>query len=273
MLAGFRLGRRPPPPSSRMLVTVVDVGHGEAAWIRTLSGKFILIGGGPVGAGDAVVRSLRTAGARQIDLLILPYPYNDSIGGIPEVIRQMPIREVMEPGWPPPPRDAENEVQRAVQGLLAERDIPLRILQAPQTIRVEEARIEVLAPTVKAVQESPRPANNSHVLRLSFGTTRFLFAGGVERAGEIALLARTPDLSAQWLRVARFGTREATSAEFLRLVRPEVAVISVGKGNSGGYPHRETLERLQAAGVRLYRTDEEARDLTFESDGIQIRMP
>jgi beta-lactamase superfamily II metal-dependent hydrolase len=97
----------------------------------------------------------------------------------------------------------------------------------------------------------------------------------MERAGEDALIARSPEsLRSDWLRVARFGSREASSPEFLRLVSPDFAVISVGAKNSGDYPHKETLDRLSSAGARVFRTDQtDASEIRFFSDGAAVTTP
>ena len=89
LLIGFGLGKyreHTAVASQRLQVTVLNVGHGEATWIQTPGGKFILVGSGPPEAGELVVASLRRAGAQQIDLLVLPYPYAESIGGVASVI-------------------------------------------------------------------------------------------------------------------------------------------------------------------------------------------
>ena len=272
MIGGFLLGSRPkPPPAPHLDVVVVNVGQGEASWIRTPTGKFVLIGGGPPGRGSLVADSLRAAGARRIDLLVLPYPYEEAIGGVPEILRRLPVSAVLECGYPSSP---ELTAQDEVRAQLIQSGVPIKLARAGQRLSLDGALLEVLAPGDLPVARSPRPANNSVVLRVRFGQTALLWMGGVERAGEDALLARAPDLSADWLRVSRFGTREATSPELLRLTRPSFAVLSVGPANSGGYPHAETLERLAATGARVYRTDQaRARDLVFRSDGFRIEAP
>lgn len=272
MVVGFLLGSRPRPvPAPHLDVAVVNVGQGEASWIRTPGGKFILIGGGPVGRESVVADSLRAAGASRIDLLVLPYPYEEAIGGVPELLRRFPVHAVLECGYPASP---ELTTLEEVRAQLIQSGVPVTVARAGQRLVLDGVRLEVLAPDEPPVAESPRPANNSLVLRARFGQTVLLWMGGVERAGENALLARAPDLSADWLRVSRFGTRQASSPELLRLVRPGFAVISVGAANPGGYPHIETLDRLAATGARVYRTDQaRGRDLVFHSDGFRIEAP
>ena len=287
MLAGFLLTRPGPRPARRLLtVGVVAVGSGEAAWVRTPSDRFILIGGGPPGAGERVVRSLKAAGAREIALVVQPYPYAEAIGGLPAVLEAFPrCGGSWDAGYPPPRHENQsgirrivparpiNEWQEAISDLLNRQNVPVQSARAGQTLDLGDGvRLTVLAPTIPFLDNVPGAPNNSIVLRLTYGKTVFLFAGGLEHVGETALLARVAsgggNLSADWLRVARCGTREATSPEFMRQVSPVFAVVSAGAPSAAGYPHRETLATLADAGALVRRTDDPARkgaDLIFES--------
>jgi competence protein ComEC len=270
ILLGFGLGKyreNTAVAAKRLQVTVINVGHGEASWVRTPGGKFILIGSGPPEAGDAVVASLQRAGATKIDLLILPYPYAESIGGVSTVVSAFKISQVIEPGGP-----RINQIHEDVRNLLSERQIPIKVGRAGDNLNLDGASLKILAPTEPFIAATPEAANNSLVFRLSWGKTGFLFAGGIERAGEDALIARSAEtLKSDWLRSARFGTREASSPEFLQLVSPDFAVISVGAKNSGDYPHQETLDHLAATGARVFRTDQiKSPEITFFSDGTQV---
>jgi beta-lactamase superfamily II metal-dependent hydrolase len=258
---GLKLLGRPGP----LTVGVVAVGNGEASWVKTPNGRFIVIGGGPPGAGGRVVGSLKDAGAERVDLLILPYPYAEAIGGVPEVMAAFPVESALETGGPEINQHLA-EVRRYLRGDRTR----VMVAQAGDVLTLDDVRIEVLAPGVP-----PPPgtaADDSLVVAVRYGDTRFLWAGGLGRAGERALLSRTPDLAADWLRVARSGAADASSPEFLRLVSPEFAVISTG--GVPGLPAPETLGRLAATGARLYRTDRRAPadggTLLFQSDGVRV---
>ncbi len=272
-LVGFGLGKfrdRTAVASQQLQVTVLNVGHGEAAWVRTPGGKTILIGSGPPESGEAVVTSLRSAGVTGIDLLLLPYPYAESIGGVAAVLDAFPVSQVIEPGGP-----RVNQIHEDVRRLLTEKNIPVKFGRSGDTITVDGAVLQILAPSEPFLAVTPEAANNSLVVRVRWGATAFLFAGGIERAGEDALITRSADtLRSDWLRVARFGTREASSPEFLHLVSPDFAVICVGAKNSGGYPHKETLDNLSASGAQVFRSDLlTAPELIFFSDGITVSAP
>ena len=273
VLVGYGLGRlrekRTISPQ-QLQVTVLDAGHGEAAWVRTPGGRFILIGGGPPEAGPSVVRSLRRAGAERIDLLILPYPYSESIGGIPAVLAAFPVTAALEPGGP-----RVNQFHDEVRRVLDAKKIPVYEARADDHFAVDGASVDLLAPAEPLLTDAPAAANNALVARIGWGRTGFLFAGGIERAGEDALIARySPKLPSDWLRAARFGSREASSPEFLKLVSPDYVVVSVGSRNRDGYPHGETLQRLAATGAQLFRTDvSPSPEITFTSDGTTVFPP
>jgi competence protein ComEC len=273
LVLGSRLAKlaEPPPrrffPPESLVVAAVNVGQGESSWIKTPSGQFLVIGTGPEASAEPLVRSLRQAGATRVDLLILPTPYRESIGGVPGLAEAFPIDQAFDNGW----TEIINSSHRAARAALDERRIPLYAARAGQRFRLAQGNLEILHPSEPLVAQSPEAGNNSVVVRLHWDSTRFLWAGSLDRQGEEALLSRSESLDAQWLRVARFGTDRASSPEWLRAVSPEHAVVSVGT-NTSGLPSPDTLGRLQASGARIYRTDETRDAWIFLSDGETITV-
>jgi len=271
LLLGFTLGRRrfekfvKPAPPRGVTVTVCNVGQGEASFVRTPNGRFIVIGGGPPEAGEKVALALRNAGAKRIDVLILPYPYAEALGGAPVLIDAFPVALAIEPGG-----DTVNQHQDQTRQMLRERSVPVRVVRAGYQATLDSVRLDVLGPADPPLSgPGTQAADNSLVVAVRYQTERFLWAGGIGKAGENALLSRTPDIAANWLRVARMGTRDASSPEFLRLVSPEIVVVSAGP-NQGGYPHKEALSRLTQTGAHVYRTDQSKGNLTFFTDGVTL---
>lgn len=265
----------PPPPGSQITVTFCAVGNGEAGWIKTPHGKFIVIGSGPPGSDGILVSSLRSAGAKEIALLFLPYPYAEAIGGTEGLVRAFPaVAQACEPsaaGDLP-----VNQWHKLARSVCREKNVPLRTIWAGQSLTVDGVEVEVLAPAKIPLAVSPSGANNSLVLRVRWRRTAFLFAGGMERAGEDALLSRTAPLQADVLRVARMGTRNAASPEFLRRVEPYFVVVSAKNslsGNAADYPHEEALRRFAATGARVWKTGTAGQDLVFHSDGVRVGPP
>ena len=104
---------------------------------------------------------------------------------------------------------------------------------------------------------------------LQNGNHRFLFTGDAEEGAEQDILQNGIDISADVYKVAHHGSNSATSQAFLDAVHPTYAVISAGEGNSYGHPHAEVLNRLRAAGVSVFRTDEQGT-IVAASDGTTL---
>ena len=97
--------------------------------------------------------------------------------------------------------------------------------------------------------------NNSVVLAFRYGTVDFMFTGDAEQKSEASMLSSflVPDI--EILKVGHHASRTASSAEFLSVLTPEVAIYMCETGNSYGHPHRETLDALAAIGAQVYGTD------------------
>jgi competence protein ComEC len=118
---------------------------------------------------------------------------------------------------------------------------------------VDGVRLEVLSPDSAWADRTLDPNEESVVLLVQFGRHRLLFMGDAGEPVERRLAGRVGDVDL--LKVGHHGSRTATGAGWLAELRPETAVISVGRRNRYGHPAADVLERLAAAGVRVVRTD------------------
>jgi hypothetical protein len=143
-------------------------------------------------------------------------------------------------------------------------------------LRVDDIGLEVLWPIRDQVPVDPPDTgtginNVSVVLLGTIGSRRFLLVGDVEEEVDPTLLAGGLP-TVDFLKVAHHGSRTATTQAFVSAVRPRVAVASAGTGNPYGHPARATLERLSAAGARVYRTDRDGSvSVAFDAGGMSIR--
>ena len=111
--------------------------------------------------------------------------------------------------------------------------------------------------------------NNSIVIRLTYGNTTFLMTGDAEEEAEEDMLSSGLPLSADVLKLGHHGSSSSTSDDFLSAVDPTWAVISCAEGNKYGHPHAETMNKLRAAGISVFRTDEQGT-ITATTDGTTI---
>jgi competence protein ComEC len=255
--------------SQEMKITFIDVGQGDSVLAQLPGGSTLLVDGGMAREGgfDAgrwiVAPFLWGQGISRLDFVAITHPQADHAGGLASVVRLFRPREV----WAAEPLVA-TPVTAMVAEAAAEVGASTRIFTAGDR-PVAESGVEV---TVLWPDESPGglDANErSLVLRIAYGKRCFLLTGDLEREGEERLLRRDDDLSADILKVGHHGGRGGTSEEFLARVRPELGVISVGGGNAFGLPHPELLGRLDAAGVRVLRTDRHGA-VTIRTDGDEL---
>jgi competence protein ComEC len=253
--------------------------------------------------GEQVVApALRALRVRRIDLLVLSHAHEDHVGGLPAILRQFPVGQVLDAAGP-----VDAKSYATFRELIRARRIPFT--EVRQGVRValgprRAAVLEVLYPPQRLLTGTGSDVNNnSVVLRLTAGGSigrprgpapvagaarqrappppasrpplRFLLTGDAEAAAEAAL--RDLDVQAALLKVGHHGSRTSTIDAWLDAVRPRLAVISCGRHNSFGHPGRATLTRLRRHAVTLFRTDRDgavtvsARDGRIEARGTLAR--
>lgn len=237
----------------------LDVGQGDSSVIL-FRDKVILIDAGEIDQGDRVVSDLKKLGVSRIDLLVATHPHSDHIGGMQKVLTAFPVRKVLDSGMP-----STSVLYEHFLETVDKKNIPYVVAEQGQTIDIDPAlRILVLSPPKDRIGDDLN--TNSIILRISYGTMNFLYTGDATTEAEDVMLKTGYPVDAQVLKVGHHGSSSSTSKAFLSRVSPEVAVISLGKDNPYGHPHRETLSLLQAQVPSVYRTDVDGTVLV-RSDG------
>lgn len=225
----------------------IDVGQGDAAWVR-LGSDDLLVDGGTASAGPTVVAYLQGHGVDRIELLVATHPHADHVGGLVDVVDALAVDEA----WISP-AECDNSACAALEGALAAREVPAVAVRAGHERSLGGAGIRVVHPSEPLYADANE---NSVVLRLTYGLVRLLLTGDAEAGAEARMLSGGEALlGAEILKVAHHGSASSSGPEFLAAVGPREAVISVGP-NSYGHPSPTTLARLAAAGARIWRTDE-----------------
>jgi len=142
-----------------------------------------------------------------------------------------------------------------------------------QALRWGDARIRVLHPPEPDWERRRVRNDDSVVVEVVYGDVALLLTGDVSAEVERALLPRLTPARRRILKVAHHGSRTSTSTSTALVEgwRPEIALISCGRGNAFGHPTPEALARLANVGARVYRTDLDGA-VTIESDGRDIRV-
>ena len=260
-------------PDDKLHVSFLDVGQGDAILIQTPNHQNILIDGGP----DPQKINLELSKKlpfwdRTIDLMISTQPQADHITGLVEVLQRYKVKQVLEPGVP-----YNSSIYNEWLKLVEEEQIKHEIARAGQEIDLGRGiKMEVLNPPLKLFQGTSHDVdNNGVVLRLSSGVVSFLFTADIRQEAEFELIGQRANLRGTVLKVAHHGSKTSTSPQFLAVVDPQIAVISVGLDNPFGHPSTEVVKRLGArlGGEKVYRTDTNGT-IEFITDGerLWVRM-
>lgn len=255
-------------------ITAFDVGQGDSTLVDFPDRSTLLVdtGGVPFGGGsfDIGARVLAPAlwarGVRRLDTLLLTHGDPDHIGGARAVVADFTPGRVWE-GIPV-------ARQTGLSAVLARaREAGARIEQrATGDATVAGAvLVRVLHPPAPDWERLRVRNDDSVVLELIYGEVAVLFLGDVGAAVERGLVDTLTPSRVRLLKVAHHGSRTSTSRELLEWWRPQIAIISAGRGNTFGHPAPEVLRRLEALGAAIYRTDSHGQ-ITVETDGHEVRI-
>jgi competence protein ComEC len=238
-------------------VTFLSVGEGDAAVVRFAGGRVMLIDAGSAWPGGfdfgerVVARYLWARKIMRVDYLVVSHPDLDHFGGMAFVARNFSPREF----WATSALKPE-PMYTALMAEVAAEKIPLRVVDSSMpALMLGGTSVRCLGPAPD--EAATRDNNLSMVLRVAQGSQSVMFTGDIEAAGERALLARIPAaaLAATVLKAPHHGSRTSSSSAFVAAVRPQVAVLSLGYRNRFGFPAPEVVDRYEAAGARVFRTD------------------
>lgn len=252
----------PPSPTVQEVLTVnfLDVGQADCAIIHS-AGKTMIIDAGTNSVANSLVGTIKKMGIKRFDIAVGTHPHEDHVGGMDAVINQFEIGQIYMPKVTTTTNtflDVLNAIKS--KGLTVTTPIP------GSQFNLGDAQLAVLAPNSQKYDDLN---NYSIVLRLEYGSTSFLFTGDAQSISEQEMLAKGFDVKSDVLKVGHHGSSSSTTASFLKAVAPKYAVISVGAGNDYGHPHQETLNKLNSAGVKVYRTDLNGT-VVFTSDGSSL---
>jgi competence protein ComEC len=251
-----------------LTVTFINVGQGDCVLIKTPSGKTMLVDGGERTAGNEVVRVLQENGIQRINAMVSTHPHADHIGGLVRVLQRLPVDAVYDSAKPYSSKTYEDYLT-----LIYDKDIPFHVARAGNEIRLDDSiEIFVLWPPHTDAGDSfhveKLSVNDaSLMLYISFGNTTLLLTGDAETIVEEELIRQGSVPEAQVLKIAHHGSATSSSEAFLNTVKPKIAIICVGAGNTYGYPHKETIKSLTGIGSEILRTDIHGT-IVLHSDGM-----
>ncbi|MDE6052813.1 MAG: MBL fold metallo-hydrolase, partial [Lachnospiraceae bacterium] len=243
-------------PVDGVSVPFLDVGQGDCIWIESAKGEHFLVDGGSTSESKVgtytIIPYLKYKGVAKLDAVFLTHLDSDHISGVMEMLEgngddmEIEISRVCI---------SESVIEDAAYEKLAalcdEREIPIYRLRAGDRIDARGLRFEVLHPQGDYETDSRNAYSLVMKLETRDGVTALL-TGDVEADGERAasekLRGITDFAGIDIYKASHHGSRYSNTEELISLIKPELAIISCGEGNSYGHPHAETIEKLEDIG-------------------------
>ncbi len=189
---------------------------------------------------------------RTIDIMIITHSHSDHITGLIEILKRYKVKEIYYSGIFYP-SDVYVELLHQIE---AKKIKLIPIIEAKKIYLEENILLEFLFPTEDLRKKEIANINNtSLVVKIDYNKDSFLFMGDAENEEENLLLKTKKNLKADILKVAHHGSADSSSQNFLKKIKPKIAIISVGQDNEFGQPSRRIIKRLKRIGAQVYRTD------------------
>jgi beta-lactamase superfamily II metal-dependent hydrolase len=245
----------------------LSIGQGDGILLRSPTGKTVLLDVGPPGAGRRIITPyMRKLGIKRVNLLMISHPHLDHYGGWKGILRNFPVNTYIDPGFP-----SRNRTYRTMLRAIKRKRIRRFRVRLNQVLDIGGgAKLRILWPGNRFLKRTRSDANsNSVVARLEYKTLRVLLTGDAEAITEKELLHYPQYLRSHVLKVAHHGSSHSSGKTFLKIVKPQFAIISCGRGNVYRHPHRSTLRRLRRTGVKTYVTARHGH-IVLRSDGRKM---
>ncbi len=251
----------------KLQLFMLDIGQGDSIFLISPSGKTMLIDSGEASQYETVKSFLDRLGISGIDVVVATHPHADHIGCMYKIINDYQI----DTFYLTSASTTTKTYSRMLDALEKSADTEVVLADAaaahPFIDWDDNVEVRIISPFS---DESYTDLNNSSImLHVKFGGNAIMLTGDAETAAETIALSRLPAsyFEADILKVGHHGSSSSTSSRFLSAINPKIALISLGKDNSYGHPHRETILNLDLINALIYRTDESGT-ICVTMDGI-----
>ena len=245
----------PMPYRGGVEMHVLDVGQGDAVLFRTDRGDWVVFDAGRVWrTGDAarstIIPYIMSRGGR-VRAFVLSHAHADPVGGAASLFRSLEPDEFWDSAFP-----QGSAVYDATLRAALESGVEWNRVHAGEIVAFDGLSVTFLAPDSAWTAGLSDPNEASTIARVEYRSASFLLTGDAEGEEEAWLLRNARgELEADVLKVAHHGSSTSSGDEFLKAVRPSLAVISVGADNDYGHPSRDVLAGLSRVGAETLRTD------------------
>lgn len=249
----------------------LDVGQGNATLFSVGDEGYVLVDTGPEDAEASLLAMLSELGVERIEYLILTHPHDDHIGGADGVLGSVPVGQTLMPD-----KTSNTASFQSLLRAIERNGCTVKVPRAGEIFTLGKLSMTIMSPLDTDAENDEETDENERCLtvRATFGASSVFLAADTGTETEAELLDRYPAamLRVDLLGVGHHGAATSSGADFLSALSPMYAVISCGKNNSYGHPNDGTLERLDAVGAEVFRTDRDGT-VVFVTDGSHLTAP
>lgn len=245
-----------------MTAHFIDVGQGDSILLES-DGEYVLIDAGEFDCGETVLSYIKDLGAESLKYVIATHPHSDHAGGIRTVISAVKTENFIT-------SETDSDSFAWIKLLKAVDKLGVNYIDAEvgDAYSFGCSKFTVMGP----VSDSYEGYNGfSVVVKAECGDISMLLTGDAEILNEKEMLDAGEDMTADLLKCGHHGSSDATCTRFLQAVDPAFAVITCGKDNEYGHPHKATKEKLELLGCPYYTTAEYGT-ITASTDGKSLRL-
>ena len=238
-------------------ITMFDVGQGDSFLVRTPFNKSVNIidTGGHLSfntqkwqqrpvtyrAKYTSINYLKSIGISKIDHLCISHQDTDHCGDIPAYLQTMNVKRIIIPAGM---ERNGSFLQRLQTGHYGE------LIAVTDKTALADLPMDIYHP----FEPGSGKNEDSMVLGGTFGALKWVFTGDLDRDNEVKVVDKYPNLRTDVIKVGHHGSKTASDPQFIKRLQPRVAWISAGRHNRYGHPNQETIQTLQAAGVKIINT-------------------
>ena len=252
-------------------INFIDVGQGDSCLITTPQNKKVIVDSGGSESYDVgknvLLPYLLDKRITKIDYIMISHFDTDHCKGFEYVLENIKVKNVIISK-----QSETSENFKQIMKIIRKKRINLIIVQKETKIKIDNfTTVDILSPQSENIADNMN--DNSIVAKFEAYNFSILFTGDASEKIEKELIKEKINLKSDILKVSHHGSKTGTSEEFLKSVKPKIALIGVGENNKFGHPTKDVIKRLTENKIKIYRTDTdgEIRIKIKNSKNIKIK--
>lgn len=243
-------------------ITYIDIGQGNAVLVKSKN-ENLLIDGGNRANSRYYYNYIKNKNLKKIDYMIASHYDEDHIAGLISILENYKVLNVLSPAY-----KKDTKIYKSFKKSLSNSNANIINPIQGDSFNLGDAKVKILWPKV---YKDGVDNDNSIVVKITYGNMKFLFPADASKDVEDQLIYSGYNLKSDVLMVGHHGSKYSTSKEFLKEVRPKLAIISVGKNNRYKHPSKEVIKLLNSENIKILRTDIDG-NITIKCDGNKIKI-